>query len=179
MAKRGYTSETIRGGASDWDVSRPFSSYLRLLGTLISHPARFFEVLPKVQDPRAPGLFLAFSGMLSAIVWFFFWGWAAALGALVLTLPASLAVAGICHLGAFGGRHEYLVTWRTVAYPFGFALPLMAVPVARWVALVFAGLLVIPVGLRVVQEIPAARAFLVSAGVSVVLGVVLFFVAGP
>ncbi len=27
VAKRGYTRDTIRGGASDWDVSRPFSSY--------------------------------------------------------------------------------------------------------------------------------------------------------
>jgi hypothetical protein len=47
MAKRGYTRDTIRGGASDWDVSRPFSSYLRLLGSLLAHPVRFFEVLPR------------------------------------------------------------------------------------------------------------------------------------
>ena len=42
MAKRGYTRDTIRGGASDWDVSRPFSSYLRLLGSLLAHPVRFY-----------------------------------------------------------------------------------------------------------------------------------------
>jgi hypothetical protein len=49
VAKRGYNRDTIRGGASDWDVSRPFSSYLRMLGTLIVHPVRFFEVW------RSPG----------------------------------------------------------------------------------------------------------------------------
>jgi hypothetical protein len=62
MAKRGYTRDTIRGGASDWDVSRPFSSYLRMLGSLLAHPVRFFEVLPRVPDVRAPALFLVFSG---------------------------------------------------------------------------------------------------------------------
>ena len=69
MAKRGYNRDTIRGGASDWDVSRPFSSYLRLLGGLLAHPIRFFELLPKIPDPRAPALFLIFSGLLAAIAW--------------------------------------------------------------------------------------------------------------
>ena len=67
MAKRGYTRDTIRGGASEWDVSRPFSSYLRTLATLLVHPVRFFELLPKVADMRAPGLFLAFSGLPAAL----------------------------------------------------------------------------------------------------------------
>jgi hypothetical protein len=48
VAKRGYTRDTIRGGASEWDVSRPFSSYARTLATLIVHPVRFFEVLPRI-----------------------------------------------------------------------------------------------------------------------------------
>src|SRR3712207_9153345 len=69
VAKRGYTRDTIRGGASDWDVSRPFSSYFRLLGSLIAHPVRFFEVLPKIPDVRAPALFLVFSGLPAAILW--------------------------------------------------------------------------------------------------------------
>ena len=71
MAKRGYTRDTIRGGASDWDVSRPFSSYLRLLSRLLVHSIRFFELLPKVPAPRAPGLFLAFSSVLASLVWLF------------------------------------------------------------------------------------------------------------
>src|SRR3712207_5395238 len=60
VAKRGYTRDTIRGGASEWDVSRPFSSYARTLAVLAAHPDRFFELLPRIQDARAPALFLAF-----------------------------------------------------------------------------------------------------------------------
>src|SRR4028118_1434523 len=89
MAKRGYNRDTIRGGASEWDVSRPFSSYLRLLGRLLVHPIRFFELLPKVPDPRAPGLFLTFSGVLAALAWFFAGGLYPALAALLLPLPPS------------------------------------------------------------------------------------------
>lgn len=175
MAKRGYNRDTIRGGASDWDVSRPFSSYLRQLGMLVSHPVRFYEVLPKVPDPRAPGLFLAFCGVLTAIVWLLFWGWLAALGGLLLAIPASLLFAGACHLGAFGGRHEYLIVWRAVAYPFGFALPLLAVPVIRWAALAVFLFLFVGVGLRTVQEVPTARAFGASFVASAVVGALLFF----
>src|SRR5215211_7280711 len=74
VAKRGYTRDTIRGGASEWDVSRPFSSYARTLATLLVHPVRFFEVLPRIPDIRAPSLFLIFSGIPAAIVWLLFWG---------------------------------------------------------------------------------------------------------
>src|SRR5918992_717976 len=89
VAKRGYTRDTIRGGASDWDVSRPFSSYLRVLGSLLVHPVRFFEVLPRVPDVRAPALFLAFSGLPAALVWFVIGGLYPALVALVVPLPLS------------------------------------------------------------------------------------------
>lgn len=158
MAKRGYNRDTIRGGASDWDVSRPFSSYLRLLASLLAHPARFFEVLPRVPDLRAPGLFLAFSGAPAALLWFVFGGIQPALIALLLPLPLSFAVAGLYYLGSFGGRYGYVVTWRTVAYPFGFYLPLSAVPGLRWVAGAYAGAVLLCVGLVKVRELSVARA---------------------
>lgn len=162
MAKRGYNRDTIRGGASDWDVSRPFSSYLRLLGTLLLHPTRFFEVLPRVQDMRAPGLFLGFIGAPTAIFWFFAAGLYPALLALLLPLPLSFVVAGLYYLGSLGGRYGYVVTWRTVAYPLGFYLPLSAVPGLRWVAGIYAGVGLLSIGLVVVREISAVRAVLVS-----------------
>lgn len=157
MAKRGYTRDTIRGGASDWDVSRPFSSYARLLATLLVHPARFFELLPKVPDPRAPALFLVFCGLPTAVLWFPFSGLYPALVALVLPLPLSLPLAGLYHLGALGGRYGFGVSWRVVAYPLGFVLPLVAVPGLRWVALAWAGLLLVPLGIVKAQEVPAWR----------------------
>lgn len=169
MAKRGYNMDTIRGGASDWDVSRPFSSYLRLLATLVAHPARFFEVLPRVLDPRAPGLFLLFCGAVAAVVWFFFGGVPAALLGLVAPLPVSLALAALYHLGSFGGRYGYVVTWRIVAYPLGYGLPLMAVPVARWISLVYFGVFLMSLGLSKVQEIPAWRGLLVSSLVAALI----------
>src|ERR671929_1902929 len=100
MAKRGYTKDTIRGGASDWDVSRPFSSYFRMLGSLIAHPVRFFEVLPKISDVRAPALFLAFSGLPAALLWFVAAGVYPALVALLLPLPVSFPLAWLYHLGS-------------------------------------------------------------------------------
>ena len=157
MAKRGYTRDTIRGGASDWDVSRPFSSYGRLLSTLIVHPARFFELLPKVPDVRAPALFLAFSGFPAAIVWFFLAGLLPALVVLVLPLPLSVPLAGLYHPGALGGRYRFGVTWRVLAYPLGFVLPLAAVPFLRWAALVWAAVLLVPLGMVKTQEVPAWR----------------------
>ena len=169
MAKRGYNMDTIRGGASDWDVSRPFSSYLRTLATLVVHPARFFEVLPRVPDPRAPGLFLIFCGLPSAVVWFFFGGIYPALVALFAPLPLSLVLAALYHLGSFRGRYGYVVTWRVATYPIGFYLPLTAVPVARWAALVYFGVLLIPLGLSKVQEIPAWRGLLVSFAMAALL----------
>ena len=178
VAKRGYNRDTIRGGASDWDVSRPFSSYLRMLGTLLVHPLRFFEVLPRVPDVRAPALFLAFSGLPAAVVWFLFGGLYPALVALLVPLPLSLALAALYHLASFGGRHGYVVTWRTVAYPFGFFVPLSAVPVVRWAAAVYAGAVLVGVGLTVVREIGAARAAMASVVVTGLLVVAAYLVAG-
>ena len=157
VAKRGYTRDTIRGGASDWDVSRPFSSSVRLFSTLLVHPARFFELLPKVPDVRAPALFLAFSGLPAAVVWFFFGGLIPALVALIAPLPLSVALAGPYHLGALGGRYGFGVTWRVLAYPLGFVLPLAAVPVLRWAALAWAAALLVPLGIVKTQEVPARR----------------------
>ena len=159
MAKRGYTRDTIRGGASDWDVSRPFSSYVRLFSTLLAHPFRFFDLLPKVPDVRAPALFLAFSGIVAAVAWFVFGGLLPALVALVAPLPLSVALACLYHLGALGGRYGFGVTWRVLAYPLGFVLPLAAVPVGRWAALAWAAALLVPLGIVKAQEVPAWRGF--------------------
>ncbi len=177
MAKRGYTRDTIRGGASDWDVSRPFSSYLRLLGSIVLHPVRFFEVLPKIPDVRAPSLFLAFSGLPAAILWLLFGGPYPALVALLLPLPLSFPLAGLYHLGSAGGRYGYLITWRTVAYPLGFSLPLSALPVVRWVAAAYAGVALVGVGLAVVREIGVVRAVIASAIVTGLLLLAVYQVA--
>ena len=166
VAKRGYTRDTIRGGASDWDVSRPFSSYLRMLGSLLAHPVRFFEVLPRVPDVRAPALFLVFSGLPGGVLWFVFGGLYPALAALLGPLPLSFALAAPYHLASMGGRYGYPITWRTVAYPFGFYLPLSAVPGLRWVAAVYAGAVLVGIGLATVREIGALRAALASAAVT-------------
>ena len=162
MAKRGYTRDTIRGGASDWDVSRPFSSYGRLLSTLLVHPARFFGLLPRVPDVRAPALFLAFSGLPAAIVWFLLAGLYPALVVLVLPLPLSVLLAGLYHPGALGGRYGFGVTWRVLAYPLGFVLPLAALPVLRWAALAWGVALLVPLGIVRAQEVPAWREILLG-----------------
>ena len=175
MAKRGYTRDTIRGGASEWDVSRPFSSYLRTLATLLVHPVRFFEVLPRIPDVRAPGLFLIFSGFPAAIVWLPFWGLYPALLALVLSLPLSFLLAGIYHLGVLDGRYGYVVTWRVLAYPLGFYLPFAVVPVLGPAGAAYAGLVLMPLGLAEVQEIGRARAVICCAGVAVVFGAAYYF----
>jgi hypothetical protein len=146
-----------------------------MLGSLVAHPVRFFEVLPRVPDVRAPALFLAFSGLPAAALGFPF----PAVAALLLPLPLSFPVAALYHLASVGGRHGYLVTWRTVAYPFGFYLPLSAVPVARWVAAAYAGAMLIGVGLATVREIGAARAALASVAVTGLLVLVAYLlVAG-
>ena len=179
VAKRGYTRDTIRGGASDWDVSRPFSSYGRLLSTLLVHPARFFELLPKVPDVRAPALFLAFSGFPAAVFWFFLAGLYPALVVLVLPLPLSVPLAGLYHLGALGGRYGFGVTWRVLAYPLGFALPFAAVPVLRWAALAWAAVLLVPLGIVETQEVPARRGiFLGIAGGAALTGAAAYAVYG-
>jgi hypothetical protein len=169
VAKRGYNRDTIRGGASDWDVSRPFSSYAKLLAKLLVHPARFFEVLPRVPDMRAPGLFLAFSGLPAFVFWLVFEGFLPALLALVLPLPLSLVLAGLYHAGTFRGRHGYVVTWRTIAYPLGFYLPIAGVPVLRWLGAVYFGLFLVPLGLTKVKEISFRGAMLVAVAVAALL----------
>ena len=169
VAKRGYTRDTIRGGASDWDVSRPFSSSVRLLSTLVAHPVRFFELLPKVTDARAPALFLAFSGLPAAAFWFLLAGPYPALVALVLPLPLSVTLALPYHVGALGGRHGFGVTWRTLAYPLGFALPLAAVPVLRWAVSIWAGVLLVPLGIVWTQEVPPWRGVLLGAFAALVV----------
>lgn len=174
MAKRGYNRDTIRGGASDWDVSRPFSSYLRLLAQLLVHPIRFFELLPRVPDLRAPGLFLAFSGLLSAPVWLVFEGLIPALVVLAIPLPLSFAVAGLCFLGTIGGRYGYRVTWRIVVYPLGFSLPFVSVPGLRWVAALYAGLALLPIGLATVREVGPVRAALAPVVVTGLLVLALW-----
>ncbi|MDQ3833484.1 MAG: hypothetical protein M3315_07590 [Actinomycetota bacterium] len=160
MAKRGYDRDTIRGAASEWDVSRPFSSYVRLLFKLLVHPIRFFELVPRVPDLRAPALFIAFSSFLAAVAWFLMGSVYPALAVLVLSLPLSFILAVLYHLAAWGGRHGYVVTWRVLAYPFGYLLTLTVVPGIRWVAAIYFGVLLFAVGLAVVKEISFGRAFL-------------------
>jgi hypothetical protein len=149
-----------------------------MLGGLVAHPVRFFEVLPRVPDLRAPALFLVFSGLPATALWFLFGGLYPALVALLVPLPLSFPVAGLYHLGSTGGRYGYLVTWRTVAYPFGFYLPLSAVPGVRWVAAVFAGVVLIGVGLATVREIGASRAALASVAATGLLVFGAYLLAG-
>ena len=170
MAKRGYTRDTIRGGASEWDVSRPFSSYVRTLAVLAVHPVRFFELLPKIPDPRAPALFLIFSGLPVAILWLIFGGLYPALVALILPLPLSLLLAGLYHVGVLGGRYGYIVTWRILVYPLGFYLPFAAVPMLGPMGAAFVGLVLMPIGLAKVQEVGALRALVVCAVVAGLVG---------
>jgi len=174
VAKRGYTRDTIRGGASEWDVSRPFSSYARTLAMLLVHPIGFFEVLPRIPDMRAPGLFLLFSGLPTAILWLLFWGLYPAIVAVLLPLPLSFLLAGLYHLGVLGGRYGYIVTWRVLAYPLGFYLPSAAVPVLGPLGAAYAGLVLLPLGLAEVHEIRRPRAVLFCAAVGVVFGVVYY-----
>jgi len=175
VAKRGYTRDTIRGGASEWDVSRPFSSYVRTLAVLAVHPVRFFELLPKIPDPRAPALFLIFSGLSAVSLWLLFGGLYPALVALVLPLPLSSLLAGLYHVGVLGGRYGYVVTWRVLAYPLGFYLPFAAVPVLGPLGALFVGLVLMPIGLARVQEIGALRAVLVCVVVAGLVGAASFF----
>jgi hypothetical protein len=175
VAKRGYTRDTIRGGASDWDVSRPFSSYVRTLAVLAVHPVRFFELLPKIPDLRAPALFLVFSGLPAAILWLVFGGLYPALVALVLPLPLSFLLAGLYHIGVLGGRYGYVVTWRVLAYPLGFYLPFAAVPLLGPLGAIFVGLVLMPIGLSKAQEVGASRSLLSCAVIAVLLGTTCYF----
>lgn len=169
MAKRGYTRDTIRGAASDWDVSRPFSSYLKLFGRLLVHPVRFFELLPKVPDPRAPALFLAFSAVVAAVAWYLAEGWLAALVALVAPLPLSFVLALPYHVAAWGGRYGYAVTWRVLAYPLGYLAPLTAVPGLRWAAAAYAGAVLLAIGIATAREVSFGRAFLACCAICALL----------
>jgi hypothetical protein len=177
VAKRGYTRDTIRGGASEWDVSRPFSSYVRTLAVLAGHPVRFFELLPKIPDPRAPALFLIFSGLSAVSLWLLFGGLYPALVALVLPLPLSSLLAGLYHVGVLGGRYGYVVTWRVLAYPLGFFLPLAAVPVLGLLGAAYSGLVLMPLGLAEVHEIGRPRALLFCATFGVVFGAAYYFLS--
>jgi hypothetical protein len=177
VAKRGYTRDTIRGGASEWDVSRPLSSYARTLAMLLVHPVRFFELLPRIPDMRAPALFLIFSGFPAAILWLLFWGLYPALVGVVLPLPLSFFLAGLYHLGALGGRHGYVVTWRILAYPLGFYLPFAAVPVLGPLGATYSGLVLMGLGLAEVQEIGRLWAGLFCAAVVVVSGAAYYFLS--
>ena len=174
VAKRGYTRDTIRGGASEWDVSRPFSSYVRTLAVLAFHPVRFFELLPKIPDPRAPALFLIFCGLPAAALWLIFGGLYPALVALVAPLPLSLLLAGLYHVGLTGCRYGYVVTWRVLAYPLGFYLPLAAVPLLGPVGAAYAGLVLMPLGLVTAQEVRWLRATPVCVVVGAILGVAYY-----
>jgi len=176
VAKRGYTRDTIRGGASEWDVSRPFSSYARTLAVLAVHPVRFFELLPKIPDPRAPALFLIFSGLPAAILWLLFGGLFPALVAIVLPLPLSVLLAGLYHVGVLGGRYGYAVTWRILAYPLGFYLPFAAVPILGPLGAVLVGLVLMPIGLAKAQEVGRVRALLVCVVVAGLVGAACYFV---
>ena len=139
------------------------------------HPMRFFELLPKIPDGRAPGLFLIFAGLPAAVAWFIVGGVYPALAALVLPLPLSLVLATLYHLAAWGGRYGYVVTWRVLAYPLGYLMPLTAVPGVRWIAAAYVGVPLLAVGLAVVKEISFGRAFLSCL---IVTGL-LFFAAYP
>ncbi len=144
---------------------------------LVAHPIRFFELLPKVPDVRAPGLFLAFCGLPAAALWLLFGGLYPALVALVLPLPLSLLLAGLYHLGVLGGRYGYIVTWRILTYPLGFFLSLAALPVLGPLGAVYVGLVLMPLGLVKVQEVGAFRAALVSVVVGGFLGAAYYFLA--
>ena len=91
----------------------------------------------------------------------------------MLPLPLSLLLAGLYHLTAWGGRYGYAVTWRTLAYPFGYLAPITAVPGVRWIASVYAGVVLLAVGLAVVKEISFGRAFLSCLAIT---GLLLFTV---
>lgn len=142
---------------------------------LAVHPVRFFELLPKIPDLRAPALFLAFSGLPVAILWLLFWGLYPALVGLVLPLPLSFVLAALFHLGVLGGRYGYVVTWRVLAYPLGFYLPFAAVPLLGPLGAIFVGLVLMPVGLAKAQEVGAWRALLSCFVVALLLGTIYYF----
>jgi hypothetical protein len=144
---------------------------------LLVHPVRFFELLPRIPDPRAPVLFLIFSGLPAAILWLLFWGFYPALVAIILPLPLSFFLAGLYHLGALGGRHGYVVTWRVLAYPLGFYLPFAAVPILGPLGAAYSGLVLMGLGLAEVHELGRQRAVLFCAAVGVVFGAAYYILS--
>jgi hypothetical protein len=142
---------------------------------LLMHPVRFFELLPRIPDMRAPALFLIFSGLPAAISWLLFRGLYPALVAALLPLPLSFLLAGLYHLGALGGRHGYVVTWRVLAYPLGFYLPFAAVPLLGPLGAAYSGLVLMGLGLAEVQEIGRLWAGIFSAAVVAVFGAAYYF----
>jgi hypothetical protein len=50
-----------------------------------------------------------------------------------------------------------------LAYPLGFVLPFLAVPLLRWAALAWAGMLLVPIGIVRAQELPGWRAIVICA----------------
>jgi hypothetical protein len=147
------------------------------LAMLLVHPVRFFELLPRIPDMRSPALFLIFSGLPAAILWLLFWGLYPALVAVVLPLPLSFLLGGLYHLGALGGRHGYVVTWRVLAYPLGFYLPLTVVPVLGPLGAAYSGVVLMGLGLAEVQEIGRLWAGLFCAAVVAVLGAAYYFLS--
>jgi hypothetical protein len=92
-------------------------------------------------------------------------------------LPLSVLLAGLYHPGALGGRYGFGVTWRVLAYPLGFVLPLAALPVLRWAALAWGVALLVPLGIVKAQEVPAWRGILlglVGAAVLVAAAIVAY-----
>jgi hypothetical protein len=107
-------------------------------------------------------------------LWLLFLGLYPALVAVVLPLPLSFLLAGLYHIGVLGGRHGYVVTWRVLAYPLGFYLPIAAVPVLGPLGATYAGLVLIPLGLVEVHEVGRVRTVLFCAVVGIVFGMAYF-----
>ena len=147
------------------------------MAMLLVHPVRFFELLPRIPDMRAPALFLIFSGFPAAVVWQLFWGLYPTLVALVLPLPLSFLLAGLYHLGVLDGRHGYVVTWRVLAYPLGFYLPFAAVPLLGPLWAAYFGFVLIPLGLAEVHEVGRLRAVLFCAAIGVVFGAAYYILS--
>jgi hypothetical protein len=91
----------------------------------------------------------------------------------MLSLPLSFVLAVFYHFAVWGGRYGYLVTWRVLAYPFGYLLPLTVIPGIRWLVVIYAGVPLLALGLAVVKEISFGRAFLSCL---VLTGLLLFIV---
>ena len=156
MAKRGYTRDTIRGGASEGCLAASFELRANV-GHATRAPDQVLRALAKDSGHEGACPFLIFSGLPAAILWLLFWGLYPALVAVVLPLPLSFLLAGLYHLGVLDGRHGYVVTWRVLAYPLGFYLPLAAVPMLGPLGAAYLGLVIMPLGLAEVHEVGRLR----------------------